>query len=290
MERIIYIIPLLACLLFGSCEVQEREDVTQEGYTTITCDIESLLLDSLERVWPEDACIGVYGSEQGDNEPFYLRKADSDLKEGEFYGPEVSGEKIAAYYPYSSSYFAGVEAFPVSLRPVQEYLGGDAVSSYLRYSPRAFAFNKDGILRFEYPFGLVRFRMELLDVAAVNKIVFSSLSEPLAGSGKITADGLIMDADSPVKVVLDCADAAIKDDAGNYVDFYLTVVPGTYQEISVEFYLDGESKPLCCSATGFEVPRISAGDFVAVSVIMKGSGPEGFISEKVEFDIEEDLL
>ena len=290
MERIIYVMPILAGLLLGSCQVQEREDVTQNGHTTIVCAIESLLLDSSERVWPEDARIGVYGSEQGDNEPYYLRKADSDLKEGEFYGPQVCGEKITAYYPYSVSYFGSAEAFPVSLNPVQEHQDGDAVSSFLRHCPRAFAFIKDDVLRFEYPFGLVRFRVELVEKVEINKIVLSALSEPVAGSGKITSGGLIMENDSPVRAVLECGNASSQSADGNFVDFYLTVVPGVYQEITASFYLDGESQPLYCTASGFEVPRISAEDFVVASVIVKSSGPEGFISEKVEFDKEEDLL
>lgn len=290
MERIIYIMPLFACLLFGSCEVQEREDVTQVGHTTMVCAIESLLLDSSERVWPEDARIGVYGSEQGDNEPFYLRKADSDLKEGEFYGPQVRGEKITAYYPYSEFYYGSADAFSVSLNPTQEHLGDDAVTSFLRNCPRAFAFMKNGVLRFEYPFGLVRFRVELVEKVEVNKIVLSTLSEPVAGSGKITSGGLIMEDDSPVRAVLECGNAASQDVDGNFVDFYMTVVPGVYQEITASFYLDGESKPLYCTATGFDVPRISAEDFVVASLIVKTTGPEGFVSEKVEFDEEEGAL
>ena len=68
----------------------------------------------------------------------------------------------------------------------------------------------------------------------------------------------------------------------------MVVVPGQYQRLEVEFYVDGESTPLYCVVNGADVPRVDAENFSLLSVIVKASGPEGFVGEKVGFDVEEE--
>lgn len=274
------------CLVLLSCEQPGLEDVTQKGYTVIKCDIESLLFEDSERVWPEGAMIGVSGSEKGSNIPFYLRKADTELTQGEFYGQQVCGDHISAYYPYQQSYTGTAGGFPVTLTPRQEYRPDGPVSAFLNYCPRAFAYMSDGTLRFEYPFGMLCFKVELAEAVTVEKIVVSA-SAPLAGTGKVTPEGLIMDDGAPQTAELECAGALSRDQQGT-VPFYLTVVPGTYKGLAVEFYIDGDDKPIYCSLTELEIPRVGAGDFSLVPNVVLGSGPEGFVGEKVEFDKEEE--
>ena len=285
MIRKIYTLACM-CLVLLSCEQPGLEDVTQKGYTVIKCDIESLLFDTSERVWPQGAMIAVSGSENGDNTPFYLRTADALLTKGEFYGQQVSGDLISAYYPYHLSYKGSDGAFPVSLTPWQSYTSDGPVSAFLNYCPRAFAYMSDGTLRFEYPFGMLCFKVELAEAVTVEKIVVSA-SVPLAGTGKVTPEGLIMDDGAPQTAELECAGALSRDQQGT-VPFYLTVVPGTYKGLAVEFYIDGDDKPIYCSLTELEIPRVGAGDFSLVPNVVLGSGPEGFVGEKVEFDKEEE--
>lgn len=287
MNRMIYILACL-CFMMVSCQEQSLEDVSQKGRTVIDCDIESLLLEgSSERLWPEGAMIGVYGSEKGNNTPFYLKNADANLKRGEFYGQEVCGDKISAYYPYNPTYSASVDAYSVLLSPMQEYIAEDPVSIFQNHCPKAFAFMTNESLRFEYPFGMLCFRVELEETVIVNKVVVKA-EQALAGSGKVYSDGLKMDAGANLSATLDCKNVQSRDAEGNFVDFYMVINPGLYQGLKIEFYVDGETTPLLCTVNQVEVPRIGAESFTLLSVIVKNSGPEGFVGEKVEFDVEEE--
>lgn len=286
MNRVIYILVCL-CIMVASCEKPGFEDVTQKGRTVIECDIESLLFEDSERVWPQGAMIGVFGSEKGKNTPFHLRNADSNLTRGEFYGQEVSGSQIAAYYPYGPAYTSTPDGFPVSLSPMQEYAPDEPLNVFLKHCPKAFAFMTNESLRFEYPFGMLCFRVELEETVTVNKVVVRA-QQALAGSGKVSSGGLSLDAGAPESSVLDCKNTLSRDEQGNVVDFYMVVVPGLYQRLEVEFYVDGETTPLYCIVNGADIPRVGAENFSLLSVIVKGRGPEGFVSEKVEFDEEEE--
>lgn len=286
MNRMIYILASL-CLIWTSCEGPELGDVTQKGRTVIECDIETLLFEDSRRVWPQGAMIGVYGSDKGSNTPFYLRNADSNLTRGEFYGQEVSGSQISAYYPYNPSYSASLDAFPVSLSPMQEYSSDKPENIFLSHSPRAYAFMSDEELRFEYPFGMLCFRVELDETVTVNKVVVRA-QQSVAGSGKVTPQGLKMDAGALESATLDCRNTLSRDSQGNFANFYMVIVPGIYHGMVVEFYVDGEETPLYCTVSEIDVPRVSAGNFKLLSIVVNTTGPDGFVSENVEFDKEDE--
>lgn len=75
MKKITYIV--LAALCSAACiryVRTEPEPVGTEGITTVSSNIESLLLGDGQRVWPSGAYIGVYGSEQGSNEKYVLKR------------------------------------------------------------------------------------------------------------------------------------------------------------------------------------------------------------------------
>ena len=285
MNRMIYILACL-CLLI-SCQEQRLEDVSQKGRTVIDCDIESLLFDGSERLWPEGAMVGVYGSKKGQNTPFYLKNADSNLTRGEFYGQDVCGDKVSAYYPYCPTYSAYVDAYPVLLSPMQDYTEADPATIFLNYCPKAFAFMSDESLRFEYPFGMLCLKVELEEVVTVNKVVVKA-QQPVAGAGKVYSEGLKMDESANLSATLDCKNTLSRDADGNAAEFYMVITPGQYQGLKVEFYVDGDATPLLCTVNEAEIPRIGAENFALLSVIVKYNGPEGFVGENVEFDVEEE--
>ena len=143
MRKLHYILILtMAAVISGCTEKKEMdfEPIDNSGCTILEANIESLLFDSQERLWPEDACIGVYGSEMGENERYSIKEAGVGLKNATFYGPLVKGN-VAAYYPYSPSYIGNADGMPVTLESEQTYdPEADAVAHFQAYTPRAYGY------------------------------------------------------------------------------------------------------------------------------------------------------
>ena len=68
MKKYRYIFILIAAAVIAGCTVKKDKEygpVDESGYTLVQADVESLLFGDDQRVWPEGAAIGVYGSEMG---------------------------------------------------------------------------------------------------------------------------------------------------------------------------------------------------------------------------------
>ena len=158
------IICILGCLLLAACVKKVPEELPPldlEGHTIVEASIESLLLGEDSRTWPEGAAVGVSASVYGTNEKYLLRKADANLSEAVFYGPEVTGE-ICACYPWDPSYTGSWGRMTAALDNRQEYTASNGPKEqFLAYSPMAFGFESAGKLSFEYPFGILSLRVAL---------------------------------------------------------------------------------------------------------------------------------
>ena len=286
MKRI-SIILICSSLLFAGCNPEgnsQLPDVSQEGTTVVKADIESLLLGQETRVWPEGAYIGVFGSEKGVNEKYVLKRADKGLASADFYGPEVVGKAIAAYYPWSETFTGRAGAMPVDLTPNQDYADTAALVIFQQYCPTAYANMQDGGMKFFYPFGMLRVRVELFDILKVQRITFTSGDVAVAGKGVILSDGSIKMEGAGVKTVqLDCGEGieSFRDEA--FTDFYMTLLPGKYADAVLVIYAVGED-PVVCTLNGITVPRIDASDYKLASVTVKSGEPDGFITHEQEFD------
>ena len=100
MRKITIAIISTVCLL-TSCSVENGKDifdVPYSGYTLFEADFEAVDMrgERTDFLWDIETGIGVFGSEEGVNEKFTLKKAYDDKAFGEFYGPLVSGNKIMA--------------------------------------------------------------------------------------------------------------------------------------------------------------------------------------------------
>lgn len=278
---------IVAAVISGCTEKKEMdfEPVDNSGYTILEADIESLLFDSRERLWPEDACIGVYGSEMGENECYSIKKAGVGLKSATFYGPLVKGD-VAAYYPYSPLYIGNADGMPVTLESEQVYdPEADAVAHFQAYTPRAYGYMQEGKINFVYPNGILHVSVETYETLVVKSITVSSASSTLAGLGVFGNDGaLAMTETSQKAVILDCGEGVPSRNGDDFTDFYLALVPGIYEDLEISIELDGEG-PFGRILPPIEVKRVSAADFAITSVsITAAGGPDDFIDTPVEFE------
>lgn len=288
MRKLHYMLILTMAAVISGCTEQKEMDfepINNSGYTILEANIESLLFDSQERMWPEDAYIGVYGSEMGENERYSIKEAGVGLKSATFYGPLVKGN-VAAYYPYSPSYIGNADGMPVTLESEQTYNPeADAVAHFQAYTPRAYGYMQDGKINFVYPNGILHVSVETYETLVVKSITISSASSALAGLGIFGKDGaLSMTETSQKAVVLDCGEGVLSRNGDDFTDFYMTLVPGTYEDLEISIELDGEA-PFGRMLPPIEVKRVSATDFAIASVsITAAGGPDDFIDTPVEFE------
>ena len=288
MRKLHYMLILTMAAVISGCTEQKEMDfepIDNSGCTILEANIESLLFDSQERLWPEDACIGVYGSEMGENECYSIKEAGVGLKSATFYGPLVKGN-VAAYYPYSPSYIGNADGMPVTLESEQTYNPeADAVAHFQAYTPRAYGYMQDGKINFVYPNGILHVSVETYETLVVKSITISSASSALAGLGIFGKDGaLLMTETSQKAVVLDCGEGVLSRNGDDFTDFYMTLVPGTYEDLEISIELDGEA-PFGRMLPPIEVKRVCATDFAIASVsITAAGGPDDFIDTPVEFE------
>ena len=291
MRKLFYTLTLAMVAVVTGCNTEiitvekEFEPVDNSGYTLLTADMETLLLENETRVWPEDAYIGVYGSEQGENECYTIKDQSAGLASAVFYGPVVKG-KIAAYYPYDPSYIGNAEGMPVVLEDEQVYNKEyDALAHFQAYTSKAFGYMQDGKLGFVYPNGILHLKVKTYEVLNIKGITLSSASNKLAGLGIVRNDGTTeMTESAAQKVHLDCSEGVLSKNGEEYSDFYFAVAPGVYEDLEISLELDEEA-PFVRKVPSLEVKRVSAEDFAVTSVTVTTSGgPADFTEIPVEFE------
>lgn len=279
---------LMMVITISGCTVtkdKEFDPVDNSGYTLVRADIESLLFGNDERLWPEGSAIGVYGSDQGINEPFVIKNAGIGLKEADFYGPMVKGD-IVAYYPYSETYIGEASALPFSLETDQVY-HDDPVKMFLGYCHMAFANMVDQRLKFFYPAGLLKVTIESQTAVIVDMLDMTSEGAKLSGHGVFDGQGGIKMTESAAgSVELSCGEGVSTRTAeGSLTGFYIVMVPGTYTDLELSLYLKGVETPFRCKLPEITVEKVSSSDYNMVTVGFRPSGgPAGFDEVEVEFD------
>ena len=286
MKTMKLIIILTAVALISGCTINKDKEygpVNNDGYSLIEANLQNLLFGEGERTWPKGASIGVYGSEQGENEAYSIKKAGAGLKTAEFYGPLVKGD-VAAYYPYNQSYVADLNAMPASLSAEQVY-NVDPVKQFLDYTPMAYARMQDGKLKFYYPNGLIRIKVNTQLPIKVLNIKLSSETAHLSGNGVIDAEGTFHMTENSYKyVTLDCMPGITSQVNDQLTDYYLVVVPGTYDNMKLSLYIDGYVDPFECNLQNITVESFSAYDYTMTAVEFTPSDLDGFTEKDEQFD------
>ena len=278
---------LVVAAFSGCTEKKEMEfpPVDESGYTLICADIESLLMMEDVRVWPEEAAIGVYGSEKGNNEYYTIKNAGVGYSSAEFYGPLVEGT-VTAYYPYNPNYVASVDAMPVTIENKQVFNPQlDALSTYLEYTPMAFGYMSDGKINFVYPNAVVSVTFEGGEPVYITDIAVVSESQHIAGLAVFRVDGsLDMTNNSFNKVVLDCGEGTPSIVNGKTTEFNLVLAPGTYSDMRLEIGFLGNDKKFICAVPEVTLEKISAEGFMVSSMKIHIASPDAFDEVDVEFD------
>ncbi len=290
MKTIKLLFILIVTSVIAGCTVtkdRELAPIDESGYTLVETDFKALLFSDADMVWPEGAAIGIYGSEMGYNVPYTIKNAGVGRGQASFYGPLVKGA-IAAYYPYDPSFVGDANAMPFTLEPEQTY-NEDATDLYLTHSPTAYAHLFQGKMEFYYPNGLLCLNLDFSEAVKVKQLRVESASNGISGLGVIKADGSTnMTENSNLYVRLDCGEGILSKDAdGALTDFFLVVMPGTYDDLTVSVDLEESDSPFVCRLPEVVIEKVNATESLMTTVSIKpASGPDGFDEVEVEFDEE----
>ena len=279
---------LMSALLACACSPEQKEDifdVPQTGYTFFEADFDAVTLDGdqAQQLWEKEVGIGVYGSVEGNNEEYTLKKAFDGKPAGEFYGPKVSGETIMAYYPYSEDFSLFEGKLMYSLSPLQEFDGATSIyDQFLKYAGYAYAFNENSSrLKFGYASGVLTVEVRLSGNETVRGIELSAQT-PIAGIGGVSVDRRISLSESGARtIVLDCGEGISSQDGGTYVKFPVVMPAGEYEGVTITLKLDGKND-VVSDLEALEVVCMDA-DACLVSEVVISNGLGGF---EVEGDLE----
>lgn len=280
MNRYIRILLLLCSVIAMSCGAEPADpfdDVRLPEHTVFAADFKALTFADTSRTptWAKGDCIGIFGSEQGQNERYVLKKAGDGQQKAEFYGPEVSGERIRAYYPYAEGYELHDGHLSFEMLPDQEWSGETTLhQQYLRYVKTAFAFsNGTDTLTFAYPQGLMTFRFFFEKDVKITGLVLTSPSRNLAGTGYVTDDWIVeMKSAVNYPVTLDCGDGV---SPAAYV-FPVVLPAGSYEDLRLAVHVGG-TDPYVCHLEPVEIPVNFSGDLAMTEVSVSiGDSSMGF--------------
>lgn len=271
-----------AVCLLASCSLPEGKDifdVPQDGYTLFEADFEDLTIAGTtgEMIWERGIGIGVYGSSKGENERYILKKALDGKAMGEFYGSEVSGEKITAYYPYSEDYALYNGHMMFSLSNVQAFDGtSDVFEQFCKYAGYAYAFKgDDNSLHFRYASGVLSIEVHLSNTETVRSIALTSDS-PLAGVGSIGDDMTVsLSQTSSKTILLDCGTGVVSRNGETYTRYPVVIPAGTYMNVSALLTLEDGTEIISEMGT-IEVERVTAGGQQVKEVVISTGGLGGF--------------
>lgn len=271
MRKSILYTTLCAALLL-SCEMKDNgTDIDLSGHTIFKVDMEEIFFGGLpeDRVWQEGDMIGVFGSEQGENEGFYLKTSSEGETIAEFYGPLVKGNTIRAYFPYDRTLKGGVNGIPCSLSPVQGYDPlKNSVEFFKDCSRMAFAvLDETGEFHFRYPFGILEINMALDEPVAMTGASLSG-KNPVSGVFEINEQGLPVPTDVSQNVItLDFGGAVVPSDDSGVPAILRFVLPPAYYfagDLSLEVNVqDGQDFIVLLEDVAVE--RVDCSDFTVSS-------------------------
>lgn len=277
---------MMSALLATACLSEQEDifDVPLDGHTFFEADFEDVgFPGNSDRLWERNVGIGVFGSVEGMNEKYTLKKAFDSKRTGEFYGPKVSGEKIKAYYPYSEDFSLLDGNLSYTLAPHQEFDGTTSMyDQFCRYSKVVYAFcYGNGKLKFCHASGLLSVQTRL-DVSKIVKSISISSDQPLAGIGYVADDMSVTMAGSASRtIMLDCGDGVVSKNGDVYSKFPVVMPAGVYENLRVVLTFDND-EVIESEYDSIEVERVTASD-CQVREIIVSNGLGGF---EVEGDLE----
>ena len=282
-----HIIILMLMLSFCLSCTNEQSPVNVEGYTFFTADMENISFGTLRKdlVWEEGSCIGVYGSEQGNNEKYFMRKSGLGQNIAEFYGYNVKGQ-IMAYSPYNEAFNGSAEELQLFLSPEQTLENDDLISQYMAYAPVACAVMKEGALSFHRPCGLLVVTFDFPENISVSSISVTTPNGLIAGRYSFMNDeSVVASASAFNSIVLQCNGQGSRMADGSAVSFPIVLLPGDYDSLTLSVdVLDEED--FGCTLTNVQVKKMTDTGYPVTSVSFPIGNIDGFVPSDGYFEIQ----
>lgn len=275
---------LICILIFASCCVACSDDGDTcepviEGHSIFRADVETLTFlggSDFEHIWLKGENIGVYGSLQGENNEFILKRDYYDRTgEAEFYGPKVKGDVIMAYWPYDAAAEARIGAFPMTVsseqvrceNPYEQFL--ETSRLFARYDMYG-----DGKLHFEYPLGAIA--VEIDYAVTVKKVILSSETRKLSGRGYVDENmTFAIASNGSNSITLDCGDGIVSTPEAKE-RFHIMLPAGEYAERELTLTIEAvpASDSFSYKMKPITVGRVSVAENNIVSVRIGSDLPD----------------
>ena len=272
---------LSASVMIAACRGSLVPDVDLEGYTMLEAEMETIAIDDAgapySAVWNSGDCIGIYGSIQGKNTKYVMRREDVTNSSAHFYGPLVKGS-LLAYYPYKEGLESENGCIPVELSPVQKYDPNlSAEEFFLQYNSTMAAVSDEGRLCFRYPFGIVAVRFLFRTPMDISSISISS-DRGLAGRLLMDEGLQIVTPDNAFKTIsLDFSGGIYSSaDSEGYRDFFFVLPPAVYPDNALRLELLSGEETIQMNLKGFTVERVSRGQFDVTALTITPDEIPGF--------------
>ena len=255
----------------------DGKDIVLDGHTLLKADIEALALpgyDTNEQLWNKGDKLGLYSDEGQINMEWNLRRSSEGAEKAEFYGPAITGKRIAGYYPFDASKRGNVEAIPCNLPTVQTYRPELSASEYLISTTECLhACLTDSTLHFTYPFGLLKVGFDLYEDIELVSLGVSCDSTIISGQLKMAYDGsVIREYPGKKKINIDLGtDPVSTSEITGGEGAYVLIPPAAYNDMKV-IVTTKDEKEMKFDIPAMEVKRIEEGNFTVLTVTISASG------------------
>lgn len=282
MKKIIQHI-ILCCICCACTTVlpDTGEDIDRSGHTRFNVDIENLSLagTSIPGRWEDGDRIGVYGSEAGQNVPYYLKRGGEGLQAAAFYGSVVRGD-IISYAPYDKGITSAI--VPCELQRIQEFQPEAGKADwFLKYNPRTFAaMGEDGILHFHYPMGLLSVAFKFDEPVSVKEITLKS-TKGISGLLDIDKSGYVQpSAITGKEISLDLGGKLVPSKSGSsFTEFLFVLPPAVYAAGELSLSVVTPEENMLLMLPELEVKRVENADFPVLSIVVTSKNLPGFEKE-----------
>lgn len=261
---------ILMCMAVLGCSGHNHfPDVDYSGITSMTADLEGVLIPGSEELaWQIGDEIGVFSAEN-DNVRWQLRSKSEGQKEATFYGPVVKGGEVCAYYPYSEGVYRHNGGISVELPQVQFYNPGEtAVAHFLSVKPTAISGVDQDKMFFRYPYGLVRITTDLKQEIEISGLSFEG-DMALSGWFNLGMDAsLTPSAGAKKSVELEMDEPVM---SSSTMSLYVVMPPMDDANLTLTIKMDGQES-MVLSVNDLTVNRIMEGSFNIASICVKSGG------------------
>ena len=273
MKKILSITFAIAALCVVSCKKgDDGADIDRSGFTVFGVDTEEIELVPGERVselWKTGDRLSVFGTEQGNNVPYELKRSGAGKREAVFYGPVVKGDVLAAF-PYQEGLALDGDKIPFTLPSWQGYDASAGNAAWFRSNcPSTLATSEanGSVLHFLYPAGLLAVQIRFDEPVYVTEMTLEA-NRGISGRMLYGQDGAVTpSAVAAQQISQDLGGEAVPSLVdGNYSTFRFVLPPAEYAAGSLMLRVSTTEENFSVSLPAMTVKRVVGSDFAVASV------------------------